>query len=170
MKAPYERLKEARRCAGLVGPAEAAKKFGWNPNTYKSHENGERGLRQPAAERYAKRLRVSPAWLLGLTEDGGPPTGEAEQSDSDFDQLFRSEAGGNEGTEMPLDQTKLAKALAAAEKILEDEELTDRSATVAQLQGAIYEFLVGEERRGQAVDDDLVLRIASLIRRSRRSM
>jgi hypothetical protein len=165
MSEPSERLKEARRRAGLAGPAEAAKKFGWNPNTYKSHENGERGIRQSAAERYARRLRVSPAWLLGLTNEGGPANAAAERQRSDFDQLFRSEASLDE---MPLDQTKLVMALAAAEKILEDEELTDRAAVVARLQGAIYEFLISEEKRGQAVDDDLVLRIASLIRRSRR--
>ncbi len=165
MSEPCERLKEARRRAGLAGPAAAAKKFGWNPNTYKAHESGERGLRQMVAERYARGFRVSPAWLLGLTNEGGPASGVAERQESDFDQLFRSEASLDE---MPLDQIKLASAFAAAEKILENETLADRASTVAQLQAAIYEFLISEEKRGKAVDDDLVLRIASLIRRSRR--
>ncbi len=71
---------------------------------------------------------------------------------------------------MPLDQAKLAAALGAAQKILEVEELADKDAAVAQLQAAIYEFLIGEEGRGRPVDEDLVLRIASLIRRSRRQI
>jgi hypothetical protein len=102
---------------------------------------------------------------LGLTSEGGPAAAVAEPQGGDFDELFRSDASLDE---MPLDQTKLAMALAAAEKILENEDLADRAGAVARLQGAIYEFLISEEKRGKAVDDDLVLRIASLIRQSRR--
>ena len=61
---PYERLQRARLRAGFKGPAEAADNFGWNKNTYKSHENGIRGLTRASATRYGRAFHVSPAWLL----------------------------------------------------------------------------------------------------------
>lgn len=61
---PHERLRSARRAAGFAEATDAAHAFGWNENTYRSHENGQRGLRRDVAERYAKRLRVSAGWLL----------------------------------------------------------------------------------------------------------
>lgn len=67
---PYERLQRARRDAGYRGPAEAAAAFGWNPHSYKSHENGTRGLRRLTAERYGRAYHVSAAWLL--TGEGEP--------------------------------------------------------------------------------------------------
>lgn len=66
---PFERLQWAREQAGYPSPREAAIRFAWNYNTYKSHENGARGLKQEAAERYAKAFKVSTAWLL--TGEGG---------------------------------------------------------------------------------------------------
>lgn len=44
----------------------AAKAFGWPENTYKSHEQGERGsqgLKAKVAEKYAKAFKVSVQWL-----------------------------------------------------------------------------------------------------------
>jgi phage repressor protein C with HTH and peptisase S24 domain len=64
MEEPSDRLQWARRRAGYEGATEAARAFGWNENTYRSHENGERGLKRPIAERYAKAFNVSPGWLL----------------------------------------------------------------------------------------------------------
>lgn len=66
---PFERLQWAREQAGYPTPREAAIRFAWNYNTYKSHENGARGLKQEAAERYAKAFKVSAAWLI--TGEGG---------------------------------------------------------------------------------------------------
>lgn len=61
---PYERLQWAREQAGYATPRDAADRFAWNYNTYKSHENGARGLKQEAVERYAKAFKVSAGWLL----------------------------------------------------------------------------------------------------------
>src|ERR671929_183506 len=49
---PYERLQSARRQAGYKSAADAARAFGWNVVTYRAHENGTRGLKRDAAERY----------------------------------------------------------------------------------------------------------------------
>jgi len=64
MQQPFERLQIARQRAGFESATEAARAFGWNENTYRSHENGERGLRLTVAERYAKAFDISAAWLL----------------------------------------------------------------------------------------------------------
>lgn len=61
---PHDRLRQARLRAGYETAKSAAKAFGWNPDTYKQHENGLRGLRPQVAIKYGRTLRVSPAWLL----------------------------------------------------------------------------------------------------------
>ena len=69
MTDPCDRLQQARRAAGYPDASAAARAFGWNENTYRSHENGERGIVRAAA-RYARAFRVSEGWLL---------TGEGEK-------------------------------------------------------------------------------------------
>lgn len=64
MQTPEQRLQIARERAGYASATDAARAFGWNENTYRSHENGARGLKGSIAERYAKAFRVSAAWLL----------------------------------------------------------------------------------------------------------
>ncbi len=64
MREPYQRLQTARQRAGFENATDAARAFGWNENTYRSHENGERGLKKDIAEKYARAFGVSPAWLL----------------------------------------------------------------------------------------------------------
>lgn len=61
---PHERLAIARRKAGYGTATDAARAFGWNENTYRSHENGERGLKRSVAERYARAFRTSAAYIL----------------------------------------------------------------------------------------------------------
>ena len=61
---PHERLKQARLKRGYTTAREAAIAFGWNINTYSSHENGNRPLSRQAAERYARPIGVSAGWLL----------------------------------------------------------------------------------------------------------
>ena len=55
---------QARQRAGFENATDAARAFGWNENTYRSHENGERGLKKDIAEKYARAFRISAAWLL----------------------------------------------------------------------------------------------------------
>lgn len=78
METPAERLKKARELRGYATPTEAAEAFGWSAVTYRSHENGTRGLKPEVADRYAKALRVAAAWILygdGIEPetDGAPP-------------------------------------------------------------------------------------------------
>lgn len=72
MNDPCDRLRSARHKAGFKGPAEAARRFGWNINTYKSHENGERGFDADQAKDYGKAFHTSAGWLL---------TGEGERDE-----------------------------------------------------------------------------------------
>lgn len=58
------RLLQARRRAGYETAREAADAHGWNKNTYKSHENGKRGVRASVAQRYAAAFGVSAGWIL----------------------------------------------------------------------------------------------------------
>lgn len=74
MDKPNERLRQARLAAGYDSARAAARAFGWNEETYKAHESGARGLRQPVAKRYADALRITLAWLL-LGEGEGPRRG-----------------------------------------------------------------------------------------------
>lgn len=62
-----DRLQKARRDAGFETATDAARFYGWNENTYRSHENGERGLRLDAASRYARAFKVDAGWLLAGT-------------------------------------------------------------------------------------------------------
>ena len=64
MTEPSERLKEAREAKGIPSAREAARRYGWSPDTYAQHENGTRGITRKAADRYSAALGVSPAWLL----------------------------------------------------------------------------------------------------------
>jgi hypothetical protein len=58
------RLRDARLAAGFENATVAAERFGWPVITYRSHENGIRGLRPAIAKRYAKAYKVSLSWLM----------------------------------------------------------------------------------------------------------
>lgn len=58
------RLRQAREAAGFPSAAAAARAIGAKEITYTSHENGQRGLRPGPAARYARKFKVSAAWLL----------------------------------------------------------------------------------------------------------
>ncbi len=59
-----KRLRKAREARGLENAAEAARILGIPAPTYQGHENGSRGLRRDAANRYASFFGVSVEWLL----------------------------------------------------------------------------------------------------------
>lgn len=71
-----ERLQFARARAGFASPRKAAKQFGWNENTYKSHENGVRGARslpEIILKKYARAFGVPWEWLAtGQSQTEGP--------------------------------------------------------------------------------------------------
>lgn len=73
MSERHERLQRARIAAGFSTKAEACRRFGWNPNTYKSNENGNAPFGFEQAKEYAKAYKVRAEWLYdgagGVTND-----------------------------------------------------------------------------------------------------
>lgn len=70
---PNSRLKIARERAGFKTASAFAAKFGLTESTYRSTENGTRGLRIETAKQYAKLLGVSWQWLIdGDSQSGNP--------------------------------------------------------------------------------------------------
>jgi len=63
----HERLKAARIAAKFKTTGAAARSFGWNENTFKSHENGIRSSGRPPSEevvrKYATAFGVDFLWL-----------------------------------------------------------------------------------------------------------
>jgi hypothetical protein len=72
------RLRFARERAGFPSIRAAAQEFEWNENTYKSHEQGERGrdgIKPRHLEKYARAFAVDITWL---TYGTGSPTPKPE--------------------------------------------------------------------------------------------
>lgn len=69
MDEKHDRLRRARIAAGWRGPNEAAQRFGWSVNTYKSNENGNAPFSFRKAKDYAEAFGVRTEWLY----DGAGP-------------------------------------------------------------------------------------------------
>lgn len=65
-----ERLRSARERAGYTSAAQAASAMGVPYGTYSGHENNSRGVKREDLMRYARKFKVSPAWLY--TGEGAP--------------------------------------------------------------------------------------------------
>jgi transcriptional regulator with XRE-family HTH domain len=74
MKEASDRLRQLRIKRGFSTAADAAKAFGWNEHTYKSHENGLRGIKLDAARKYATAYGSSAAYILTGTGKGDSPS------------------------------------------------------------------------------------------------
>ncbi|GGD31066.1 LexA family transcriptional regulator [Aureimonas glaciei] len=72
MVEPKVRLRELREKAGLSGPAEAARRFKFNENTYTSHENGNRPISKKAAQKYAEAYGATAGWILFGNDNQSP--------------------------------------------------------------------------------------------------
>lgn len=68
-----DRLRQARIAAGFEKPVEAAERFGWNPNSYKSNENGNAPFSFKKAKEYAAAFRVRPEWLYDGQGEASSP-------------------------------------------------------------------------------------------------
>lgn len=64
MSTPSERLRRARQDAGYATATDFANSVGVSRHTYLQHENGARGYDPDAAAKYARRLKVTPEFLL----------------------------------------------------------------------------------------------------------
>ncbi len=81
-----ERLKVARERAGYETAKEAAASLGVPISTYTGHENGSRGYTKNAAQRYGRKFKVAPEWLLFGTGPA-PAWGEhIEDPDAELEQ------------------------------------------------------------------------------------
>ena len=67
------RLRQAREAAGFGSAQEAASRFGWTYATYAGHENGHRGIRLEALQKYARAFKVDMGWLLSGRSSGIAP-------------------------------------------------------------------------------------------------
>ena len=71
----HDRLRQARLAAGFERASDAATRFGWNENTYKSNENGNAPFSFRKAREYAEAFAVRAEWLYDAT---GPMQPSAE--------------------------------------------------------------------------------------------
>lgn len=65
-----DRLRALRVKKGYATAADAARAFGWNEHTYKSHEGGVRGIRTDAARKYASAFGSTPGYIMGVSGNG----------------------------------------------------------------------------------------------------
>ncbi len=72
MKDSSDRLRELRIKKGFETAIDAAKAFGWNENTYKSHENGARGINFAAARRYAAAYGSTANYIMSGEATASP--------------------------------------------------------------------------------------------------
>jgi phage repressor protein C with HTH and peptisase S24 domain len=61
---PGERLRGARISANYASAAKAAEALGVGVSTYAGHENGQNDFNREQAVFYARKFKVSPAWLM----------------------------------------------------------------------------------------------------------
>ncbi len=64
MKDASDRLRELRIKKGFSTASDAARAFGWNEHTYKSHENGIRGIKLAQARKYAAAFGSTAGYIL----------------------------------------------------------------------------------------------------------
>jgi phage repressor protein C with HTH and peptisase S24 domain len=70
-----DRLRQARIAAGFARASDAAQRFGWNENTYKSNENGNAPFSFRKAKDYAQAFGVRAEWLY---DEAGAMQAQAE--------------------------------------------------------------------------------------------
>lgn len=76
MSERHDRLRQARIAAGFERANDAAERFGWNINSYKSNENGNAPFSFKKAKGYAEAFSVRAEWLYdaaGPMSDLGDP-------------------------------------------------------------------------------------------------
>lgn len=74
-----KRLARARLEAGFIHAKDAAISMGVSVSSYIQHENGRRGFRYPTAQKYARKFKVNPDWLLTGVGDQRPPDPTEEE-------------------------------------------------------------------------------------------
>jgi transcriptional regulator with XRE-family HTH domain len=111
-KESSKRLRAARE-ALKISRTEATERFGWNYNTYKAHESGDRGIGKVAAAKYAKALGVTINHLLAIdliSNKNHSNSGGEEELRTHHVPIYGQAAGGLwlEGEDVPFDEDPIA--------------------------------------------------------------
>lgn len=164
-EAPHERLQKARARAGFEDATAAARAYGWNENTYRSHENGMRGLRSDPARRYARAFRTSAAWLL---------TGEGSIDNADLEAVpivgkagagpnatvLFAENDGNFGfIKAPLGATPQSKAIEVVGSSMVGIALDGWAVVIDEVRDEVTPDMLGEPCVVWLEDDQVLLKI-----------
>lgn len=106
-----DRLRQRRIAAGFKTASDAARRYGWNENTYRSHENTTRNVPRKWLLSYAKAYGVTLSWLTTGTEESLSAASNAGQVIPvvSWDQLPRTR---------PMSVKSLTKATPDAAKIV----------------------------------------------------
>jgi len=182
MQTAAERLRHARTSAGFATTVEAATRFGWNPNTYKAHENGLRGLKPDAITRYADAFRVSPAWITygegpsdsrlvqnepgelaaagagfaeSVTDSEGGGTVDGIRPDADLDRLHLGGLVG--GRDLPVFGSALGGPDGEMIVSFEPIEWVRRPAPLDGVNGGFGFYMVGESMSPAFEPGDMIL-------------
>jgi hypothetical protein len=134
MRTPADRLREAREAAGFTGPTEVAVNFGWNKNTYKSHESGIRGISTKKARQYARGFRTTPEWIL---YERGPGPLNREQKENAKYPIF-------------LDLETLELSIRQALRLVVSRD----PRRIAKATIVLYRLLCERKRRGGTINDE----------------
>ena len=179
MDTAADRLRRARTAAGFASASEAAAHFGWNENTYKSHENGQRNLKSDVAKRYASALGVTPAWIQfgahaespavvrnapaaptapwGVAEDASAVRGVAESRPMDVD-LTRPRLDGLVGDrDLPVYGSALGGPDGEMLVNFEPIEWVRRPAPLDSVNGGFGFYMIGESMSPAFEPGDMVL-------------
>lgn len=156
MEEPYDRLRKLRIQRGFSTAAEAAAAHGWNPDTYKSHENGIRGIRPPVAKKYASAFNSTAGYIMtGPEGQNHGPTGTivhvpviARVSAG----AFRYDEGIEEGTiQVPAIPRRGVPAALQYSVVVEGSSVNRRIPDGAYAICAPYENFPGGAQHGQLV-------------------
>jgi transcriptional regulator with XRE-family HTH domain len=112
----HERLRQARKQAGYSSMEQFSQKFRIPFPTYRSHEEGKRGIKEDMVRKYSEHLGVNWVWLL---------TGEGEMR-------------GAGGTAPELDRGMLSEAMTLANKLVDERGLSIGVEDKSELAGDLY--------------------------------
>jgi hypothetical protein len=161
MKSAGDRLRDLRIRRGFSTASDAAKAFGWNEHTYKSHENGIRGIRPDAARKYASAFGSTAAHILGIGPESGNGTVSNVVNHVSVAPLvarvsagvFRYDEGLDEGTniQVPVVPRKDIPAQLQYAVLVDGPSVNLRIADGAYAICAPYESFPGGAQHGQLV-------------------
>ena len=155
VETPAERLKKLRTKRGFETARAAAKAFGWNEVTYRSHENAVRPITLPAARKYAQAYGSTAGHILGEKGLGGTVVNHTTQVNvvaAVSAGAFRYDEGLEEGVS-PVPAVPRADIPASSQYalIVDGSSVNKRIPDGAFAICALYESYPGGAQHGQLV-------------------